>query len=398
MKLLFITARFPFPPHKGDQAIPYYRLKLMGNSHEITLLTFYEKPEELEYLDHIKPFCKKIITIKKSAFSSIFNMLTRGLFSTLPLQVLYYKSPVFKKTLNRLLKNESFDLIHVYMLRIAECAIHIDRPKVLELIDSMELNFKRRTENEKKPLKWLFNLELKRLKRYEKEMVKHYDRCIVVADKDREFIGSGNIVTIPLGVDHQTFQPRKSLPMAEREPKLVFTGNMAYFPNRHAILWFLKNCWHRVKSEIKDARLIIAGKDPGKEIRKYHDNDSIEVLGFVDSMAEIINDARLAIAPMQSGSGMQFKILEAMACAVPVVSTTLGLGTIPATHNKSVMIADDAETFANCCINLLKDSNLAQSIADNGLNVMLKNFSWEKNVEQLEEIYRDPSLGTKHIA
>jgi sugar transferase (PEP-CTERM/EpsH1 system associated) len=389
MKLLFITARFPYPPHKGDQAIPFYRLRHMSKTHEITLLTFYENETELAFMDQISAYCKEIITVKKSTFRSLFNMLAKGLFSSLPLQVLYYRSPAFKRTLKQLLARETFDLIHVYMLRIADYGININRPKVLELIDSMQLNFKRRSEEEKLPLKWLFNMELKRLQHYETTMVRNYDRSIVVADQDREFIGEANVVTIPLGIDRDIFKPKESLAVTERGPVLAFTGNMGYFPNRNALLWFLEYCWQKIKAEVKDTRLVIAGKNPGPEIRKYHDGTSVQVLGFVQSMADIINSARVAIAPMQSGSGMQFKILEAMSCGVPVVSTSLGLGTIPAKDKESVLLGDDADVFTQHCIDLLKDNALTHAIGHKGLTMVQNNFSWQKNVAQLETIYHE---------
>lgn len=384
MNILYVTARFPFPPHKGDQAVPYYRLKHLGNRHDITLLTFYQTEQELEHLPQIAPFCKKIVTVKKSRFASLLSMVGCGLFSKIPLQVLYYRSRRFETALQQLLAQQKFDLIHVYMLRIAHIGANLSQPCVLELIDSMQLNFQRRAAREKMPLKLLFNLELARLNHYEPEMITYYQRAIVVSDTDRDHIGLPVVETIQLGVDTDTFRPAAPV----TEPVLTFTGNLGYFPNRNAVHWFLENSWPAIKAAVPHARLIIAGKDPGAALLRYHDGLSVEVTGYVPSMAAIIQASRLAIAPMQAGSGMQFKILEAMACAVPVVSTSLGLGTIPAEAEESILIADNAADFSRQCIRLLNDVHTARRIGDNGYALINKNFGWQINARHMEAIYR----------
>jgi sugar transferase (PEP-CTERM/EpsH1 system associated) len=388
MKILFVTARFPFPPFKGDQSIPFHRLKYMGDKHDITLLTFYENKKELTFLEKITPYCKQVITVKKSFFRSLLNMLAFGLFSLHPFQVLYYQSRKFKQQLTKLMAENSFDILHVYMLRIAEYGKNIQHPgtpKILELIDSMQMNFQRRLEKEKWPKKWFFKLELKRLATYEPQMVKNYHRSIVVSEKDKDFINHDRVKAIPLGIDTREFSPGKNkLPKSK---VIAFTGNMGYFPNKNAILWFLKNCWEVIKKQVPGTQLVIAGKNPGPGIKKYKNDNAVQVLGYVDSVAAVLQNARLAIAPLQSGSGMQFKILEAMACALPVVTTSIGLGTIPAVNSESILLADDPEDFIQCCIRLLTDDSLVESIGKKAMQIVQQTFTWERNIDKLYQLY-----------
>ena len=244
MKILFVTARFPYPPVKGDQAVPYYRLKYLGTSHEITLVTFYETKRELAHVDKIKPFCKEVVTVKKSFIRSLLNMMAKGFFSKRPFQVLYYRSNAFKKALAQVLETGSFDLLHVYMLRMAEYGEAVRLPKVLELIDSMELNFQRRLQMERFPRALLFKVELNRLKRYETRMVNRYDRAVVVSETDKACIGRDNVVHIGLGVNTDEFRPKDKAKNKLPAGKVIaFTGNMGYFPNENAVLWFMENCF-----------------------------------------------------------------------------------------------------------------------------------------------------------
>ena len=104
-------------------------------------------------------------------------------------------------------------------------------------------------------------------------------------------------------------------------------------------------------------------------------------------MVSELSKAQVAITPMQSGYGMHIKILEAMACALPVITTTSGLGAIKATHGKDVIIADDASDFTRSCIKLLNDYGLAKKVGDNARDLVLKNYSWEMHVNKMEKIY-----------
>lgn len=104
-------------------------------------------------------------------------------------------------------------------------------------------------------------------------------------------------------------------------------------------------------------------------------------------MAETLNQASLAIAPMQSGSGMQFKILEAMACELPVVTTTLGLGSIKAQPGQEILVADSPESFADTVITLLQNPQLAKEIGQRARTFVIQNHSWEYAASQVEEIY-----------
>jgi polysaccharide biosynthesis protein PslH len=384
MNILFVTPRMPYPPLKGDQCIPYYRLKLLSKKHEITLLTFYQQKKELEYLKVLKPFCKEIQTVKLNKLYSFLNMLIGGIFSRMPFQVLYFRSKALKKCTQSLVKSKRFDIIHTYMLRMAEYTKDIDTPKVLDLIDLMQLNLKKRVTIEKFIGKIFFQEELKRITKYENRMITKYDASILVSDNDKNYIESDKIAAISLGIDTNVFKRHSNLP---DNKTIIFSGNMEYFPNKTAVIWFIKECFGLIKSEIPDAKLVIAGNNPDQKIKKFGDNHSIFVTGFVQSMASQLNKAQIAITPMQSGYGMHIKILEAMACALPVITTTLGLGSIQATPGKDVIIADRASDFSRCCIKLLQDYAFAKKVGDNARDLVLKNYSWETHVNKVSKIY-----------
>ncbi len=162
---------------------------------------------------------------------------------------------------------------------------------------------------------------------------------------------------------------------------------MGYMPNIEAALWFASKCLSQLKHTVSDATFTIVGGNPSFEIKKMKVIDGIEVLGFVPSMADELGSAGISVAPMQSGSGMQNKILEAMACGLPVVTTTLGLGSIKASHEKEIFVYNDPDEFSNCIINLMENPIRMQEIGANARKYVECEHSWEKAEEMINELY-----------
>jgi len=130
--------------------------------------------------------------------------------------------------------------------------------------------------------------------------------------------------------------------------------------------------------------MVVAGSNPAPQIEALRVDPRISVTGRVASIAEVLNSAMVAVAPMQSGSGMQFKILEAMACGVPVVATTLGLGDIAARPGAEILIADSPERFVQSVLSLAGSPELRARVGDAGLRYVRERHDWERLNERFE--------------
>lgn len=386
MKILFISSRFPYPALKGDQVVLFNRLKHLSKKHEVTLLTFYQNDKELKYLEQVKQFCVRLETVKLPQYESALNLLFFGLFSLLPLQTIYFRSEKFASKLRELLKAEEFDLVHTYLMRMAEYSRHIVNPKVLELIDCMQLNLEKRLAFIRHPQKKFYEEELKRIIGYERKVIREHDASTVVSDADNDYLHLDNTVTIPLGIDTERYC-RNAPP--ENNKTIIFSGNMSYYPNESAIVWFLDNCFTAVRQSVPDVKLKIVGINPGSNIRRYHDGHAIFVTGFVESIVDEMTTAQIAIAPMQSGYGMHIKILEAMSCGLPVVTTSSGKGTIAAEHGTHLWVADNEKNFTDACITLLENRKSAEAIGQNARDLIVGKYSWESSIARLEQTYEE---------
>ncbi|OIN94994.1 hypothetical protein COS81_02095 [candidate division WWE3 bacterium CG06_land_8_20_14_3_00_42_16] len=385
MKILYLAPRFPYYPLKGDQLRDYNQIKLLSKKHEITLVTFQAADTKEEDIKYMQQYCR-LELVFWNKIQSHLNVL-RGSLSRLPLQVGYFASPAMSAKIKHLLKHNHYDLIHVHLARMAEYVKdHQGIPKVIDLMDAFSLNMRNRAKREKLLFKVVSKVEELRMKNYEKTLCQKFDKVIVVSERDRAALGiQENVSILPLGVDLR--KPKKN---KKYRHDLIFTGNMGYFPNQDAVLWFTKEVFPLILKKMPHLTFAIVGNNPGQKIKKLA-SKHIKVTGFVPSIYDYLAQARLAVAPLRSGSGMQIKVLEAMAAGCPVVATHyVSEGIAHASERKEIFIApDDAQQFADKVVQVLQNNNLCQQVAKTALNLIEKEYTWNRVVSRLDRIYTE---------
>jgi glycosyltransferase involved in cell wall biosynthesis len=171
----------------------------------------------------------------------------------------------------------------------------------------------------------------------------------------------------------------------EKEYDLVFTGNMGYPPNINAAEFLAHKILPLVQPFKPDIRILIAGANPNIRVSVLK-SENINVSGWVPDMRECYAMAKIFIAPMQIGTGLQNKLLEAMAMQIPCITSPLANQALLAKENEEILIADTPEAYAQHVLFLLDHPEKASQIAKAGHDYILKNFTWEAETDKIEKL------------
>jgi polysaccharide biosynthesis protein PslH len=389
VRLLFVAPRFPYPPMQGDRRRAYELLRRLRERYAITLVA----PDAPDSARHAAELCDRWVPVAGGALGALAATAAAAV-RDLPLQVGYYCPPALRAAARRLLGEGRYDLIHLHTARVGPIvadAIAARVPAVVDLIDALSLNMRRRAERERAPRRWIFAAESRRMARYEQWLLRHVAAATIVAAPDCAALGAPeNLHVVPLGVDLDRF----SSDGAARDPAtLVFSGRMAYFPNADAAQFLAAEILPLVRAQIPGARLRIVGADPTPATLALRALPGVEVTGYVERVEAELRRATLAVAPMRAGTGLQFKILEAMACGAPVVATPLALAGIEAVDGVHALAADGPRALADAIVRVCSQPELAQGLARAGRRLVESRYTWGAAVESFDQIYADALRG-----
>lgn len=279
-----------------------------------------------------------------------------------------------------------------YVFRSRSKVLHGDNTTPRLYMDFMDLDsdkWRQYAERRSIPLKFIFAREHRLLQKYELNIHRKFDGCFFVSDKEVDLfvdrtgtrdniLAVGNGVTVPDPVE----EPQ--LLTDREEGGLLFTGVMDYFPNEDAMLWFCESVWPIVLSRHPDTTLVIAGMNPSPRVRNLEHLDGVAVTGFLESLEPLFNSAKAVIIPLKIARGIQNKVLEAFAHGVPVVSTPAGAEGIECVAGQHLLVAEDAEAFADAVCRLLIDDELATQLSNAAHNLIRQRYDWESANNLLE--------------
>ena len=389
VKILFITSRFPYPPFRGDKIRVFNLIKELSRDHEIVLATFAD-PDDGQYYADLREYVTRIEAVRLNKTRAYLNCLIHP-FSKTPLQVFYYRSAEMSKTVARLVEEEKPDAIHCHLIRMAPYAVAYPKiPKVLDICDSMTLNYDRFLTFRRDVIAPLYKFEKSRTAAYETTIPALFDMNTVVSTHDRDFIADLNseapLAILPMGVEFDYFKPTEYALEANR---VAFMGTMSYFPNIDGVKWFTRDILPIVQRTLPETEFCVVGSNPVPEILKLEDDKSVTVTGFVDDVRPFVGPAAVFVCPIRAATGFNTKVIEAMAMGLPVVATPSACEGIDVTDGVNIMLADQPMDFAEAVITLLRDEPTRQAIAAAGRELVLEKYSWITAGNILRQVYKD---------
>jgi glycosyltransferase involved in cell wall biosynthesis len=302
-----------------------------------------------------------------------------------------YNSVSLKQKINLLCKNGDIDILqceNAYMSKYIPKNIKVS--SILIEHEILSVSFSERQKLEMNLCAKLILFARKIKKRFEeKGWYRKFNKIIVFSENDkyviRNLYNTKNVEIIPLGIN------LKDYPLANAEKKvydIIFVGNFSHSANVDAVLYFYKEILPLIKNRLPAISLILVGANPPESVKKLAEFDkNISISGYVKDISEYYFKSKVFIAPIRYGTGMSYKILEASALNMPVVSTSIGARGI--ISNGNIKIADTKQEFSDAVIDLLKNQDKRERLAEKGRSSVERHYEWDILLNKYERIYDD---------
>lgn len=415
-KLVFITARLPYPATSGRKNVMYNYCKILHEilGFEITVISFLEKDDDVK----LKPsFIENVIALENvSGKQKMKNLLIKTLLTKkMPMQVALFYDPNIKKRIQEELKRINPAVVIADMVRTTEYAKDFLGYKIADLDDLISIRYERQMDMDMRSVNpygaYLYTMprvfqkilelnflkriilgnEIKLLKKYERSIAQKYDKTVFVAQHEADILNSElnfeKALGVPLGVDLEYFSKYFNKIDVEKNT-IAFLGAMSVAHNEAGVIHFVENILPLIRKKVPDARFVVVGGGVTEKLRAYA-NDFIEFTGRVDDVRTAVGKYQVFVCPLTFGSGIKTKNLEAMAMGVPVVTTGIGAENINAVAGKDWIVEDDNQLFADAVVEIMKNKDLHDQLMTNGYLYVKNNFTWKVAEEKMKELFNE---------
>ncbi|MFO7723086.1 MAG: glycosyltransferase [Bacteroidales bacterium] len=389
LKILFILPRFPWPLEKGDKLRAFHFIRLLSENHEVHLFALSDRLVKKDDYAAILPYCQSLEVAYCSKWRIFRGLIWAGV-RRLPFQVGYFYHREARGRIASLANRISPDLVFCQLVRVAHYADRLPGVKMIDFQDALSLNLARRAHASRGLKRLFFMWESNLLQRYEVRVLRMFDLHLIISQPDKDAIAHADrerILVVPNGVDYDYFSADQD---AVKSYDIVFTGNMSYAPNVEGAVWLAKEILPLVREHIPGATLLLAGSSPVKAVKEL-ESDGIRVTGWMPDIRNAYNSSKVFVAPMLTGSGLQNKLLEAMAMELPCITTSLANDALQARDRDEIIVADSAGDIASAIAALLTDEGLAKNIATAGNKMVRRKYCWRAvlsrlNVETIQKL------------
>jgi glycosyltransferase involved in cell wall biosynthesis len=362
---------------------------MVERGHEVDLVCFVEDAaEEQRLLGGLADVCQRIEAVRLPKWAS-YASTALSLPGRLPMQVQYYRSREMRARIGELVASRRYDAVYTHLIRMAEYARQLDLPKVMGVQVCQALNLGRMAQHVKDPFRKLFyGIETAKVRPYEVRACADFDRVFLCGPSDIAALEQTGPVPNAMVCPHgQDVPPLARVRAAEREPcSVVITGVMSTYTNVDAVSWFAQEVFPRIEAELPETRFWIVGRNPQRTVQALARPPRVEVTGEVPDVYDWLCRAQVAVAPLRIGAGMQNKIVQAMACELPVVATSVANEGIGAAPDEHILVRDDAASFADAVIGLLQNAASREKIGGAARSFVESHWTWEAHFENLEKV------------
>jgi sugar transferase (PEP-CTERM/EpsH1 system associated) len=393
MRVLWVKSGGLVPLDHGGRIRSYQLAKVLSQTHEVSLFTFYTPTPDDQHSALTDVFTRvECIPISVPAQAGIGECLAYGanLLSSRPYSVSKYCQKHVSRRLRKHLTENSYDLIICdFLLTAGVIPWDLPGPRVVFTHNVEAQIWQRQFEVARNPIwKAVCYREYKTTDQMERKYLRKADHVLTVSETDRDFFSSymdrSKLSVVPTGVDIEYYQP---VDEAEQLNTIVFTGSMDWLANEDGVIYFAERILPLVRQEFPDAAFWVVGRRPSEKLKSFAENvPAMKVTGTVPDVRPYIAKGAVYVVPLFVGGGTRLKIYEAMAMGKAVVSTSIGAEGLPVTSQKNIVLADDPAEFAREVVGLLRNPEKRRTLGRAARELVEQSYSWDSVGQELGRI------------
>jgi polysaccharide biosynthesis protein PslH len=389
VRLLVLSSWFPNPPVNGSKLRAWHLLQELARRHEISLLSFAERDEAAPAdLAALATLCADVRVVPGNPHKPEKPLDWRGYFGEMPRSYAQTFSPIMlAHAAAGAARAEAVIAFQVgtalYLNSHIQVPTIFDEAEVTTIRDGVSSGPAGAIQRWRRRLTW------RKYAAFTKQLVAASSRTTVVSDVERAALGEAGcdlsrVDVLPNGVAGEYLDiSENKLP-----DSLIYSGSMTYGPNLDAVSFFVSDIYPRIREVRPHVSFTVTGGHAGVPLEPLA-REGVVFTGFVEQIARHVARSTISVVPLRRGGGTRLKILEAMALGTPVVATSKGAEGLEVRHEEHLLLADDAESFARCVVDLLDDPARASRLAANARRLIAERYTWHRIGQGLEQILQD---------
>ncbi len=409
-EILFLSHRVPFPPNRGDKIRSHHIVRHLASLVPVHIATFADDAQDLAEEAELAALAASYCLIERR--KSLIRAGLEALASGQPVSLTAFRSAKLAAYVRKVLAERRITTIYAFSGQMGQyIPADFAGRVVFDFVDVDSAKFEAYAQSGTGPRAWIDAREGRLLGAEEARLAQRSEVSLLVSNEEAALFRARlttqarelcDVRALRNGIDSVRFDPAlgRAAPqmLACTGPRIIFTGQMDYAPNVAAARRLIERLLPALRDQFPDATCHVVGRNPPAELMALHGLVGCHVWGGVDDIRDWLAATDLALVPLELARGVQNKVLEAMAMALPVVLTPSAATGIGGNDGRHYGVADsDADLIARAAA-LLAAPDKAKAMGLEARRFVVEGLSWQATLAPLGALLGLPEGAERHAA